>query len=142
MRRIITFFVVACLTACGCENNKSGPNRAEHPGATGEVQSESTAIAADNSAVNQRDRDGGAKTPLDQSNRQPDLDITAKIRQRVVDLPQLSLNARNVKIITADGQVTLRGPVDSAEEHSAIEKIAHDVAGADRVDNQLEVVAK
>jgi hyperosmotically inducible periplasmic protein len=51
----------------------------------------------------------------------------------------MSVNAQNVKIITQDGKVTLRGPVETLEEKAAIEKIAQDVAGDNRVENLLEV---
>ena len=53
----------------------------------------------------------------------------------------LTMTAKNVKIITAGGQVTLRGPVSSAEEKMKIEKLAKTAAGEKKVDNQLEVKA-
>jgi hyperosmotically inducible periplasmic protein len=51
------------------------------------------------------------------------------------------MDARNAKIIAADGKVTLRGPVKSLQERETLERIARDAAGADNVDNQLEVAA-
>jgi osmotically-inducible protein OsmY len=51
----------------------------------------------------------------------------------------MSINARNIKIVTSQGKVTLRGPVASAAEKDAIDKMARDVAGSDNVDNQLEI---
>ena len=92
----------------------------------------------DNTAINERDRDAAAQTPLDQNENQTDIDITAKIRQRVV-ATELSVNAQNVKVITQDGRVTLRGPVKSNDEKKIVEEIALAVAGAGNVDNQLEV---
>lgn len=91
-----------------------------------------------NTAINKRDRSDARKTPIDQDENQKDIDITAKIRSRIVD-EKLSVNGHNCKIITHDGRVTLRGPVQSDAEKQLIEKIAIDVAGADHVDNQLEV---
>jgi hyperosmotically inducible protein len=67
------------------------------------------------------------------------VDITQAIRKRVVADDALSFNAKNVKIITVSGKVTLRGPVASAEESKAIEKSARAVAGVVQVDNQIEV---
>jgi hyperosmotically inducible periplasmic protein len=96
----------------------------------------------DNTAVNARDADRVTrepKLPIDQNETQTDVDMTAKIRQRVIGAEGLSINARNVKIITADGQVTLRGPVNSAAEHGTIVQIARELAGTDNVDDQLEV---
>jgi osmotically-inducible protein OsmY len=65
---------------------------------------------------------------------------TAEIRSRITGDSSMSVNARNVKIVTSQGKVTLRGPVDSAAEKDAIERIARDVAGEGNVDNQIEVV--
>lgn len=92
----------------------------------------------DNTAVNQRDREATTKTPIDQNENQADIDVTANIRKRVVDT-KMSVNAQNVKIITQDGTVTLRGPVNSEDEKKQVEDIAQDVAGADKVVSQLEV---
>jgi osmotically-inducible protein OsmY len=49
------------------------------------------------------------------------------------------MTAKNIKIITAGGLVTLRGPVNSAEEKTKIEQVAKSAAGPAKVDNQLEV---
>ena len=103
---------------------------------------DSTAPAPDNTAVNKRDRDASAKTPIDQKENQRDVSITADIRKQILAKKEMSVDARNVKIITADGKVTLRGPVASQEERDAIDEIARSVAGKDNVDNQIEVAAK
>jgi hyperosmotically inducible periplasmic protein len=99
---------------------------------------DSTPKSPNNTAVNERDRDVDTKTPIDQNENQADIDVTAKIRQQVVDT-KMSVNAQNVKIITQNGTVTLRGPVKSLEEKQRIEEIAKAVAGSDKVDNQLDV---
>ena len=96
---------------------------------------------ADKSEKNERDRSGETKTPGDQSNSPEDLKITQAIRQAVVKDEALTMTAKNVKIITAGGQVTLRGPVNSAEEKTKLEKFATAAAGEAKVDNQLEVKA-
>ena len=100
--------------------------------------SDSPARDRDNTGVNERDRDASTKTPIDQNENQSDIDLTADIRKRVVDT-EMSVNAQNVKIITQDGKVTLRGPVKSADEKKQIEDLAKAVAGVDNVDSQLEV---
>jgi len=97
--------------------------------------------AADNTEKNERDRSGETKTPGDQSNTPEDLKITQSIRQAVVKDESLTMTAKNVKIITAGGMVTLRGPVKTAEEKMKIETLAKAVAGDTKVDNQLEVKA-
>lgn len=93
----------------------------------------------DNTKVNERDRKDGALTPGDQRENRTDLDITQQIRQAVMANDALSFTAKNVKIITAGGKVTLRGPVKTAEERAAIEAAARRVAGVTQVDNQIEV---
>jgi len=94
----------------------------------------------DNTAINERDRDSTAKTPFDQHENQSDIDITANIRKKVVDT-EMSVNAQNVKIITENGMVTLRGPVKTVDEKNRIVAFATEVAGAGKVDDQLEVEA-
>jgi osmotically-inducible protein OsmY len=64
--------------------------------------------------------------------------ITAQIRKEIIAAKDLSVDARNVKIITIDGHVTLRGPVNSVDEKHQIAEIANQIAGAGNVDNQLE----
>ena len=94
---------------------------------------------ADNTARNVRDRDDRALTPLDQGNSKADVSTTAQIRKEVLAGKGMSSNAKNVKIITSEGQVTLRGPVNTAEEKRLIGEIANRIAGKANVDNQLEV---
>jgi hyperosmotically inducible protein len=96
---------------------------------------------ADNTERNVRDRDSKALTPMDQSENEADRTITQRIRKAVVADDSLSTNAKNVKIITNNGVVTLRGPVKSAQEKTKIVATAHQVAGASKVDDQLEVEA-
>jgi hyperosmotically inducible protein len=97
--------------------------------------------STDNSSINQRDKADSAKTPMDQYENQKDVDITAKIRRQVVDT-KMSTNAQNVKIMTQNGKVTLRGPVESANERNQIVKIAHNVAGEKNVDNKLDITTR
>ena len=99
----------------------------------------STAVDADNTARNSRDREPATLTPGDQAENETDRQISANVRQAVVEDSSLSTNAHNVKIVTSGGTVTLRGPVKSAEEKAAIETKAKQVAGVGRVDNLLEI---
>ena len=97
--------------------------------------------AADNTTKNQRDRSGETRTSGDQSNSPEDVKITATIRRAVVEDHSLSATAKNVKIITADGVVTLRGPVQNEAEKTKIAELAQSAAGNAKIDNQLEVKA-
>jgi hyperosmotically inducible protein len=94
---------------------------------------------ADNTARNVHDRDSSTVTPLDQGNNQADLDTTAQIRKEIIAGKNMSVNARNVKIVTKNGQVTLRGPVNTVEEKRLIGGIADRIVHSENVDNQLEV---
>jgi osmotically-inducible protein OsmY len=100
---------------------------------------DSTPPAPDNSAVNVRDRVPGAMTAGQQSNSTSDVELTRRIRRAVVQDHSLSMLAHNVKIISTNGSVMLRGPVKTEEEKTAIANKAQAIAGAGKVDNQLEV---
>ena len=133
MKRFLMLLLPAVLLlASACTPPVGEPKRQERA-------TESTPPAADNTARNVRDRNDGAKTPLDQGNNDRDLRITQEIRKAVTDDPELSFDARNVKIITVDSIVTLRGPVEDDDEKAAIAEKAQRVAGVARVDNQLDV---
>lgn len=96
---------------------------------------------ADNSGANERDRSGVTVTPMDQGNSPDDLRITQAIRKAVMADDALSVNAQNVKIITRNGVVTLRGPVQNVQERASIEAKATSEAGVTRVDNQIELTS-
>ena len=104
-----------------------------------------TAIAADdktkpdNTAINERDRSDETKTSGDQSNSSADLNTTQAIRQALMKDGELSTTAKNIKIITANGHVTLRGPVKTAQEKAKIDQLAKSAAGGAQIDNQLDV---
>ena len=76
--------------------------------------------------------------PRDQSNDPADIKMTAAIRKMVVNDDSLSMTAKNVKIITIEGAVTLRGPVETRGEKTAIESHAKH-AGAKQITNELEI---
>jgi osmotically-inducible protein OsmY len=95
-------------------------------------------VDADNTEHN----DDEALTAMDQSSDPADVAVTREIRKRILDREAFSTNARNVKIITIDRVVTLRGPVESAEERVAIASIAESIPNVKRVDNQLEIDAR
>lgn len=94
---------------------------------------------ADNSGVNERDRSSQTATPFDQSNDKTDIKLAAAVRRAIVKDKSLSTSAHNVKLVAAGGVVTLRGPVDNADEKARVESVAQGVSGVSRVDNQLDV---
>lgn len=161
MLRIQIVLLAVALAACGCEPGTETTPRpvpsegtpANNPTKTPVDQMPEVAPpadktpaektpASDNSAINERDRSGVSKTPIDQSEKPEDIQVTSDIRKRVMEQPEFTLDAQNIKIITADGKVTLRGPVKTLAERETIEKIAHEIAGPDNVDNQLEIAPR
>jgi hypothetical protein len=77
--------------------------------------------------------------PSDQGTSEIDRKLTERIRKAVLSDPRLSYNAKNIKIVTRDGQVTLRGTVNNAKERAALEEIATRASGSDRVDSEVKV---
>jgi len=108
-----------------------------HPAETTQVPPAQT--APDNTGQNVRDRGGATLTPGDQSGRKTDLPLTQRIRKALMADKSLSTTAKNIKIITVHGLVTLRGPVNTPQEREKIAATARDVAGVDKVENQLEI---
>ena len=93
----------------------------------------------DNTAINERDRSRETQTSGDQSNSSADLKTTQAIRQALMKDSELSTTAKNIKIITNNGQVTLRGPVKNAQEKAKIDQLARSAAGGTKIDDRLDV---
>ena len=126
--KIITLLFLSAVLIVGCSKNRSE-----------DKQVSQTAVEPDNSGRNVRDRNDQTKTAGDQSESEADRTISQNIRQALTADDSLSTNGKNAKIITIDGTVTLRGPVKSDKEKSAIGAKAQQVAGVKNVDNQLEI---
>jgi hyperosmotically inducible protein len=92
----------------------------------------------DNTRAN---KDGG-KTADQQKENKNDREITRQIRKALVADKALSTYAHNVKVISENGTVTLRGPVRSEDEKSSIESKAKAVAGVNDVKNEITVANK
>ena len=93
---------------------------------------------ADNTKVNK-----DTAMSADQQKMNPaDRELAQKIRQAIVADKTLSTYAHNVKVIAHDGTVTLKGPVRTAEEKSAVEAKAIEVAGAGKVTNEITIAPK
>ena len=129
--RLSALSLVLVFLAFGC-SKKDDVSKNEQP-------SQSAAVAPDNSGRNERDRNDATKTAGDQSESEADRTISQNIRKAVTSDDSVSTNGKNVKIITVDGVVTLRGPVKSEAEKTNIAAKAQQVAGVKNVENQLEV---
>lgn len=109
-------------------------------GAQAEYGKETARAAPDNSARNEVDKDLNTILPEDQSNEPALLERTAAIRREITSKDNLSVAAKNVKIITlASGTTVLRGPVNTVQEKSVIEDIAKRLSGNNPVRSFLEV---
>ena len=95
----------------------------------------------DNTKVNQRESNQGGTTADQQSNEKADREITQQVRKALINDKSLSSYAHNVKIVTQNGVVTVKGPVRSEEEKNAIEAKAAEVSGKD-VKSELSVAPK
>jgi osmotically-inducible protein OsmY len=93
----------------------------------------------DNTAINERDRSSDTQTSGDQSNSPADLKITQAIRQALMKDSELSTTAKNIKVSTANGRATLRGPVKTVQEKAKIDQLAKSAAGGAHIDDQLDV---
>jgi osmotically-inducible protein OsmY len=131
--KLLTMVLLSGFVMIGCSKEQ---DRGDQTGAKS-----SPSVAADNTAKNERDRNDAAKTAGDQSENEADRKITQEVRKSIVDDDKLSTSAQNVKIITNDGQVTLRGPVKTEQEKKEIESKAKQVAGVKNVENQLEIAS-
>ena len=98
--------------------------------------------APDNRKNNQGDASKDAMTADQQKMNPADRDTTKQIRKSIMQDKSLSTYAHNIKIITRDGKVTLKGPVRSDDDKANIEAKAVAVAGAGNVTNQLEIAPK
>ena len=108
----------------------------------GQQQSSTSMPAGDNTKMNQQDRQPDQVTADQQKNDASDLQMTKKIRQSFMHDKSLSTYAHNVKIISADGKVTLKGPVRSDDEKNTLVSKATEIAGAGNVTDQMNVVPK
>ena len=111
-------------------------------GALANAQESSTQPAPDNTKVNERDKSKAEPTADQQKENLPDRELTRQIRRSIVQDKSLSTYAHNVKVISQNGTVTLKGPVRSDEEKTAVEAKAAEIAGKDKVTSQLEVKPK
>jgi hyperosmotically inducible periplasmic protein len=103
------------------------------------VQAQDSGVQPDNTKTNNRDRSASRQTAEQQKENPSDRAITQKIRSAVMNDKGLSTYGHNVKIITQDGAVTLKGPVRTQQEKDSIEGKAMEVAGRGHVINELEV---
>ena len=134
MKILLLPAIVSILLVCSSQGQQATV-RPSDPAA-------SNSTKADNTKRNSSEQNKNTDTAEKQSNSKDDLALTQKIRQAVVKDGSLSMNAKNVKIIARAGKVTLQGPVDSQQEKEAIVTKAREIAGKEKVQDQLEIKAE
>lgn len=98
---------------------------------------------ADNTKINQRDRDKTEPTADQQKDNKSDRELARQVRRALVKDKSLSTYAHNVKVIAENGVITLKGPVHSDQEKQAVEaKAAEAAGGADKIKSEIEVSSK
>lgn len=134
MSKILTAFYFAismsvmCFADCFAADDVSG-------------KSEASKVRSDNSKVNEVETSYPVVTAEQQSNSKMDLEISRQLRQALVKDDSLSTYAQNVKIITQNGIVTLKGPVRTEGEKKLIVSKAKQIKGCKRVQNELEITS-
>jgi hyperosmotically inducible protein len=98
--------------------------------------------ATDNTKMNQPDRSANSLNADKQSNNESDRNLTQQVRQAIIADKSLSTYAHNVKVITQNGQVTLKGPVRSEDEKRSVEAKATTIAGESKVTSELTIKPK
>ena len=138
--KIMTFaFLAAILSATSFSQVGQNNSKANESDQIGQYNSESNKIGLDNSKINERDNTTRMLTADQQTVSKRDTQITARIRQDIMKQKSFSTYAQNIKIITVNGQVTLKGPVRSMSEQNSILKFARAAAGATNVVNEIAV---
>lgn len=139
MKKFLLMTVLS-LSLVACEQQTKPNVTSQNPQDTEYSDRNNTeSYSSDNTGINNRNRDADTATPFDQSESEADRVITQKIRKALIADNSLSTNAKNIKIITIKGIVTLRGPVDSTQEKDIIAKKVSNIQGIRKVANQLEV---
>lgn len=111
-----------------------------HPGSMPQTSSTQEAQQApDNTSANKGDANSNVKTADSQKVDPADNDLTKKIRSAIYQDKSLSTYAHNIKIISRNGSVTLKGPVRSDDEKANIEAKAVEIAGEGNVHNKLTI---
>jgi hyperosmotically inducible periplasmic protein len=105
----------------------------------GQQDSSAGQMPADNTKVNQRDRNQAEPTADQQKENKSDRELARQIRRALVQDKALSTSAHNVKVIAQNGMVTLKGPVKSEDEKQAVESKAAQIAGTDKVTSEIQV---
>ncbi len=140
MKRFFMFFIIPALMLSACSNKTE---RTDTSMQTKETQSQTVpnneTYSADNTGLNKTEKNYSAEQT---GNDKTDVQLTADIRKAILKEKNMSVDSQNVKIITNGGNVTLRGPVDSAAEKSCIAELARNTEGVKSVNDEMLLKSK
>lgn len=141
---MVTGGAIGSINAAPYGSTRDEPvTKAVNPASPSQMEKDRTNLPADttesdNTGRNKNDRPED-RTAGNQSNSKPDMTVTREIRKALMNKPSLSTAAHNIKIITADGLITLRGPVLNEAERTEIMDVARKHAGDNIIQDQLEI---
>ena len=130
-------FSLFCLPMLNAQNAQRSQNSQDSQNSQNSQNSENATIPADK-PDNSRRNAADQPTAEDQGNSPQDREMTRNIRRELMNNDSLSTNAKNIKVITSNGRVILRGPVASQQERQTIAAMVEQVVGKGNVTNQLE----
>ncbi|MFN0241969.1 MAG: BON domain-containing protein [Planctomycetota bacterium] len=130
MRLLQLCLLTALATACTSDRHRDDTHAAH--------AADPYDTRGDGVGVDKQQWDANDETAQDQSNESGDLALLQNVRQALVNDDALSFNAKNVKVIVRNGDVTLRGVVKDAAEHERVVSLTRACAGVRSVIDQIE----
>jgi len=134
----VGLLLTALLFVAACNSGKTSDQAAD-TGSSTQSASNTKQTAPDNTAVNAIARGKIVTAKNQATGSKADVKTTRRIRRALVADRSLSTYGKNVKVVTVKGKVTLKGPVKSDREKMVIAEKAQRIAGAGKVDNELNV---
>jgi len=131
--------VIVAVTACDRDRNADKQGSGASRDSTTHSSGQGAGGPAGELTPASPSPDNTALTPEEQGASKADLEITRQIHRTITSDSEFSAEAKNVKVVTVNGKVTLRGSVSNVQEQRAIASVARRVAGVSAIDNQLEV---
>ena len=137
MKKIV-LLLSALLLVAACKSGTTSEQAADTE-STAPSASNSKETAPHSTAVNASPRGKAVTAQSQAAGSKADVNTTRRIRRALVADRSLSKSGKNVQVVTVNGTVTLKGPVKSDREKMVIQEKAQRIAGASKVDNELNV---
>ena len=134
----IGLLLSALLLVAACNSGKTSDQAAD-TGSSRQSASNTKQTGPDKTSVNASPRGKIVTAKNQATGSKADVKTTRRIKRALVADRSLSTYGKNVKEVTVNGKVTLKGPVKSDREKIVIAEKAQRIAGAGKVDNELNV---